>query len=91
MESYTTQLINKNKQKKGNNKKYKVRQSTLIGRLIHDLPIMILNPKRDIIRHYLQKIIHWSCKNPILIKKQEPTPRKKAFNIKYKHNIKPLF
>lgn len=78
MESYTNKLINKNKRNKGNNKKYKVRQSTLIGRLIHDLPFMILNPTRNIIRHYLWKIIYWSCKNPILIKKQESTPRKKS-------------
>lgn len=88
MKPYSTELINKNMRKKGNYKKYIVRESTLIGRLIKDIPIMILNNTPEVVRYYLNKIIHWSLKNPKLDIKNKSTKRKRPLQSKYKHNNK---
>ena len=54
-ENYFNLLINKTKRQKGKKETYKVNQAHLIRKLKKYLPIMVLNPTKEIIRTYTKK------------------------------------
>ena len=85
---YFNLLINRTKRQKGIKQEYKVNQAHLIRKLKKYLPIMILNPTKEIIRKYTKKLID-SCtqspnknvKNPTTIRNKK---KQRKFNINYK-------
>lgn len=85
--NYLNIIINNKKRKKGITTKYKVDQANLIRKLNDYLPIMILNPRKKIIRKYTKKIITKCEKAPNKDEPNPPTPRnnklKRKFNINY--------
>ena len=63
-ETYFNLLINKTKRQKGIKTEYKVNQAHLIRKLKKYLPIMILNPIKEIIKTYTKKLITSCTKSP---------------------------
>ena len=86
--NYFNLLINRVKRQKGIKQEYKVNQVHLIRKLKKYLPIMILNPTKEIIRNYTKKLIDSCTQSPNKgIKNPTRTRNKKKqrkFNINYK-------
>ena len=88
-ETYLNLLINKHKRQKGIRKEYQVNQSHLIRKLKKYLPIMILNPIKEVIMTYTKKLIESCTKSPNQKIKKPTTPRKHKKQRKFNMNYKP--
>ena len=86
---YFNLLINRTKRQKGIKQKYKVNQAHLIRKLKKYLPIMILNPTKEIIRKYTKKLIKSCMQSPNKDIKNPTTPRNKKKQRKFNINYKP--
>ena len=96
---YFNLLINRTKRQKGIKQEYKVNQAHLIRKLKKYLPIMILNPTKEIIREYTKKLIDSCTQSPNKTsksnnnQKQEKTTKiqhqlQTNMKIRKKHEIK---
>ena len=86
---YFNLLINRVKRQKGIKQKYKVNQAHLIRKLKKYLPIMILNPTKEIIRKYTKKLIDSCTQSPNKDIKNPTTTRNKKKQRKFNINYKP--
>ncbi|WP_296882482.1 hypothetical protein [uncultured Methanobrevibacter sp.] len=86
---YFNLLINRTKRQKGIKQEYKVNQAHLIRKLKKYLPIMILNPTKDIIRKYTKKLIDSCTQSPNKNVKNPTTTRNKKKQRKFNINYKP--
>lgn len=82
-------LINRVKRQKGIKQEYKVNQAHLIRKLKKYLPIMILNPTKEIIRNYTKKLIDSCTQSPNKGIKNPTTTRNKKKQRKFNINYKP--
>ena len=73
-ENYFNLLINKTKRQKGIKETYKVNQAHLIRKLKKYLPIMVLNPTKEIIRTYTKKLIKSCTKSQTKTRKNHQYP-----------------
>ena len=89
-ENYFNLLINRTKRQKGIKETYKVNQAHLIRKLKKYLPIMILNPTKEIIRKYTRKLIDSCTKSPNKNMKKPSTLRKPKKQRKFNMNYKPI-
>ena len=86
---YFNLLINRTKRQKGIKQEYKVNQAHLIRKLKKYLPIMILNPTKEIIRKYTKKLIDSCTQSPNKNVKNPTTTRNKKKQRKFNINYKP--
>ena len=86
---YFNLLINRVKRQKGIKQEYKVNQAHLIRKLKKYLPIMILNPTKEIIRKYTKKLINSCIQSPNKDIKNPTTTRNKKKQRKFNINYKP--
>ena len=86
---YFNLLINRTKRQKGIKQEYKVNQAHLIRKLKKYLPIMILNPTKEIIRKYTKKLINSCTQSPNKDIKNPTTTRNKKKQRKFNINYKP--
>ena len=86
---YFNLLINRVKRQKGIKQKYKANQAHLIRKLKKYLPIMILNPTKEIIRKYTKKLIDSCTQSPNKDIKNPTTTRNKKKQRKFNINYKP--
>ena len=86
---YFNLLINRVKRQKGIKQEYKVNQAHLIRKLKKYLPIMILNPTKEIIRKYTKKLIDSCTQSPNKNVKNPTTTRNKKKQRKFNINYKP--
>ena len=86
---YFNLLINRTKRQKGIKQEYKVNQAHLIRKLKKYLPIMILNPTKEIIRKYTKKLIDSCTQSPNKDIKNPTTTRNKKKQRKFNINYKP--
>ena len=86
---YFNLLINRLKRQKGIKQEYKVNQAHLIRKLKKYLPIMILNPTKEIIRKYTKKLINSCTQSPNKEIKNPTTTRNKKKQRKFNINYKP--
>ncbi len=89
-ENYFNLLINKTKRQKGIKETYKVNQAHLIRKLKKYLPIMVLNPTKEIIRTYTKKLIKSCTKSPNKNTKKPSIPRNHKKQRKFNMNYKPI-
>ena len=82
-------LINRTKRQKGIKQEYQVNQAHLIRKLKKYLPIMILNPTKEIIRKYTKKLIDSCTQSPNKNVKNPTTTRNKKKQRKFNINYKP--
>ena len=87
--NYFNLLINRVKRQKGIKQEYKVDQAHLIRKLKKYLPIMILNPTKEIIRRYTKKLIESCTQSPNKDIKNPTTSRNKKKQRKFNINYKP--
>ena len=87
--NYFNLLINRVKRQKGIKQEYKVNQAHLIRKLKKYLPIMILNPTKEIIRNYTKKLIDSCTQSPNKGIKNPTTTRNKKKQRKFNINYKP--
>lgn len=86
---YFNLLINRTRRQKGIKQEYKVNQAHLIRKLKKYLPIMILNPTKEIIRKYSKKLIDSCTQSPNKNVKNPTTTRNKKKQRKFNINYKP--
>ncbi|MBQ2613650.1 MAG: IS4 family transposase [Methanobrevibacter sp.] len=86
---YFNLLINRTRRQKGIKQEYKVNQAHLIRKLKKYLPIMILNPTKEIIRKYTKKLIDSCTQSPNKNVKNPTTTRNKKKQRKFNINYKP--
>ena len=86
---YFNLLINRTKRQKGIKQEYKVNQAHLVRKLKKYLPIMILNPTKEIIRKYTKKLIDSCTQSPNKNVKNPTTTRNKKKQRKFNINYKP--
>ena len=86
---YFNLLINRVKRQKGIKQEYKVDQAHLIRKLKKYLPIMILNPTKEIIIKYTKKLIDSCTQSPNKNVKNPTTTRNKKKQRKFNINYKP--
>ena len=86
---YFNLLINRTRRQKGIKQEYKFNQAHLIRKLKKYLPIMILNPTKEIIRKYTKKLIDSCTQSPNKNVKNPTTTRNKKKQRKFNINYKP--